>query len=79
MKSTKNSGLFLAVQGTNLIKATSIILLFMVLVFSISGLLTSLKPQFRPMSNSVNTAAQSNKWENALSTDGMGESSFSLY
>src|SRR3954470_390195 len=57
MKSTKNSGLFLAVQGTNLIKATSIILLFMLLVFSISGLLTSLKPQFRPMSNSVNTAA----------------------
>lgn len=57
MKSTKNSGLFLAVQATNLIKATSIILLFMVLVFSISGLLTSLKPQFRPMSNSVNTAA----------------------
>ena len=29
----------------------------MLLVFSISGLLTSLKPQYRPMSNSVNTAA----------------------
>ncbi|MDM5330951.1 stage II sporulation protein P [Neobacillus sp. CF12] len=57
MKSTRNSGLFLTVQGTNLIKVTSFILLFMVLVFSISGLLTSLKPQFRPMSNSVNTAA----------------------
>jgi stage II sporulation protein P len=57
MKSTRNSGLFLTVQGTNLIKVTSFILLFMLLVFSISGLLTSLKPQFRPMSNSVNTAA----------------------
>ncbi|MEH7245544.1 stage II sporulation protein P [Neobacillus niacini] len=57
MKSTKNSGLFLVVQGTNLIKVTSIILLFMLLVFSISGLLTSLKPQYRPMSNSVNAAA----------------------
>lgn len=56
MKSTRNSGLFLTVQGTNLIKVTSFILLFMLLVFSISGLLTSLKPQFRPMSNSVNTA-----------------------
>jgi stage II sporulation protein P len=57
MKSTRNSGLFLTVQGTNLIKVTSFILLFMLFVFSISGLLTSLKPQFRPMSNSVNTAA----------------------
>jgi stage II sporulation protein P len=57
MKSTRNSGFFLTVQGTNLIKVTSFILLFMLLVFSISGLLTSLKPQFRPMSNSVNTAA----------------------
>ncbi|MFP7297570.1 stage II sporulation protein P [Neobacillus niacini] len=57
MKSTRNSGLFLTVQGTNLIKGTSFILLFMLLVFSISGLLTSLKPQFRPMSNSVHTAA----------------------
>lgn len=56
MKSTRNSGLFLTVQGTYLIKVTSFILLFMLLVFSISGLLTSLKPQFRPMSNSVNTA-----------------------
>jgi stage II sporulation protein P len=57
MKSTRNSGLFLTVQGTNLIKVTSFILLFMLVVFSISGLLTSLKPEFRPMSNSVNTAA----------------------
>jgi stage II sporulation protein P len=57
MKSTRNSGLFLSVQGTNLIKVTSFILLFMLLVFSISGLLTSLKPQFRPMSASVNSAA----------------------
>lgn len=57
MKSTRNSGLFLSVQGTNLLKVTSILILFMLLVFSISGLLTSLKPQFRPMSNSVNTAA----------------------
>lgn len=56
MKSTKNSGLFLTVQATNLIKVTSIILLFMLLVFSISGLLTSLKPQYRLMSDSVNTA-----------------------
>jgi stage II sporulation protein P len=57
MKSTRNSGLFLTVQGSNLIKVTSFLLLFMLLVFTISGLLTSLKPQFRPMSSSVNAAA----------------------
>ncbi|MEH7178813.1 stage II sporulation protein P [Neobacillus vireti] len=56
MKSTKHSGLFLTVHATNLIKVTSIVLLFMILVFSISGLLTSLKPQYRLMSDSVNTA-----------------------
>jgi stage II sporulation protein P len=57
MKSTRTSGMFLTVQGTNLIKVTSALLLFIVLVFSISGLLTSLKPQYRPSSTSVNSAA----------------------
>nr|WP_263325668.1 stage II sporulation protein P [Neobacillus sp. Marseille-Q6967] len=57
MKSTRNSGMFLTVQGTNLLKMISLLLLFMILVFSISGLLTSLKPQYRPASASVNTAA----------------------
>jgi len=57
MKSTKTSGMFLAVQGTNVVKIISLLLLFMILIFSISGLLTSLKPQFRPSSPSVNSAA----------------------
>ncbi|MEW9049564.1 MAG: stage II sporulation protein P [Neobacillus sp.] len=57
MKSTRTPGMFVTVQATNLIKITSALLLFIVLVFSISGLLTSLKPQYRISSSSVNSAA----------------------
>ncbi|MCM3114891.1 stage II sporulation protein P [Neobacillus sp. MER 74] len=53
----RNSGTFVMVQGTSLLKAAGVLLLFMLLIFSISGLLTSLKPQYRPMSSSVNQAA----------------------
>jgi stage II sporulation protein P len=53
----RNSGTFVMVQGTSLLKAAGLLLLFMLLIFSISGLLTSLKPQYRPMSSSVNQAA----------------------
>ncbi|WP_342432370.1 stage II sporulation protein P [Neobacillus sp. FSL H8-0543] len=56
MKIARTPGMFVIVKGTNLIKIISALLLFIVLVFSISGLLTSLKPQYRPMSSSVNTA-----------------------
>jgi stage II sporulation protein P len=57
MKSTRTPGMFVTVQATKLIKITSALLLFIVLVFSISGLLTSLKPQYRISSSSVNSAA----------------------
>ncbi|OLS41629.1 stage II sporulation protein P [Bacillus sp. MRMR6] len=57
MKSTRTPSMFVTVQATNLIKITSALLLFIVLVFSISGLLTSLKPQYRISSSSVNSAA----------------------
>ena len=53
----RNSGTFVMVQGTSLLKAAGLLLLFMLLIFSISGLLTSLKPQYRLMSSSVNQAA----------------------
>jgi stage II sporulation protein P len=53
----RNSGTFVMVQGTSLLKAAGLLLLFMLMIFSISGLLTSLKPQYRPMSSSVNQAA----------------------
>ncbi|GHH97060.1 stage II sporulation protein P [Neobacillus kokaensis] len=51
------SGTFVIVQGTSLLKSAALLLLFMLLIFSISGLLTSLKPQYRLTSTSVNQAA----------------------
>src|SRR3954464_2390932 len=53
----RNSGTFVMVQGTSLLKAAGLLLIFILLIFSISGLLTSLKPQYRLMSSSVNQAA----------------------
>jgi stage II sporulation protein P len=57
MKHTRTSGTFLIVQGTSLLKIFAALSLFILLIFSISGLLTSLKPQYRLMSSSVNQAA----------------------
>jgi len=57
MKNARTSGMFLIVQGTSLLKIFAALSLFLILVFSISGLLTSLKPQYRIMSSSVNQAA----------------------
>ena len=57
MKNTKTSGAFLIVQGTSILKIFAVLSLFIILIFSISGLLTSLKPQYRLMSASVNQAA----------------------
>ncbi len=56
MKIARTPGMFVSVKGTNLFKVIAGLLLFIILVFSISGLLTSLKPQYRIMSSSVNTA-----------------------
>ncbi|MEH7096765.1 stage II sporulation protein P [Neobacillus vireti] len=57
MKNTKTSSAFLIVQGTSILKSFAVLSLFIILIFSISGLLTSLKPQYRLMSTSVNQAA----------------------
>ncbi|MEH7120813.1 stage II sporulation protein P [Neobacillus vireti] len=57
MKNTRPSGAFLIVQGTSILKIFAALSLFIILIFSISGLLTSLKPQYRLMSTSVNQAA----------------------
>lgn len=54
---TRTSGTFVMVQGTSLLKAAAVLFVFMLMIFSISGLLTSLKPQYRPASSSVNQAA----------------------
>ncbi len=57
MKNPRASGTFLIVQGTSLLKNCLYVLLFLLLVFAISGLLTSLKPGYRPVSSSLNQAA----------------------
>src|SRR4051812_35092679 len=57
MKQTRISGTFVAIQGTTILKLVGLLLLFMFIIFSISGLLTSIKPQYRPASSSVNEAA----------------------
>ncbi|WP_066311948.1 stage II sporulation protein P [Bacillus sp. FJAT-29814] len=54
---TKTSGTFIMVQGTTVLKLVTAIFIFMLSIFSISGLLTSLKPQYRLSSASVNQAA----------------------
>lgn len=53
---TRPSGTFVMVQGTSLLKAGAALFLFLLLIFSISGLLTSIKPQYRLTSTSVNQA-----------------------
>lgn len=57
MKNARTSDTFLSIQGTSLLKIVAALSLFIILIFSISGLLTSLKPQYRLMSSSVNQAA----------------------
>ncbi|MGG5254991.1 stage II sporulation protein P [Neobacillus sp. SM06] len=57
MKNQRASGTFMIVQGTSLLKNSLYVLLFLLLVFAISGLLTALKPGYRPVSSSVNQAA----------------------
>lgn len=82
MKPLKPNGFIVFVQGTSLLKICGGFLLFLLLIFSISGVLTSLKPEFRISSSSVNTAT--NKvtgemlyhllgWENHHLLQGLGE------
>lgn len=82
MKPLKPNGFIVFVRGTSLLKICGGFLLFLLLIFSISGVLTSLKPEFRISSTSVNTAT--NKvtgemlyhllgWENHHLLQGLGE------
>ncbi len=63
MKSSRTTGMFLMIQGTIVLKISGAFVLFMLLVFTISGLLTSLNPQYRLASSSVNQAAINVKGE----------------
>ncbi|MBS4191361.1 stage II sporulation protein P [Bacillus sp. FJAT-49705] len=84
MKPLKTNGYIVFIQGTTLIKIIGGFLLFLLMIFSISGVITSLKPEYRISSSSVNTAA--NKitgemlyhflgWENHHFTKGIDDSS----
>ena len=56
MKAKKSSFVVIALQAATIIRFMLIILVAMFFVFLITGLLTSLKPEFRPSSDSVNEA-----------------------
>lgn len=84
MKPFKANGLVVTIQGTSLLKAIGGFLLFLFMIFSISGALTSLKPEYRISSSSVNSAANSLTgemlyhflgWENHSFLQGVSESS----
>ncbi len=57
MKAKKTSFVVVALQAATIIRFMLITLVTMVFIFLITGLLTSLKPEFRPSSDSVNDAA----------------------
>ncbi|WP_174730116.1 stage II sporulation protein P [Mesobacillus harenae] len=57
MKFLRGPEIIIAVQGTSIIKVLAGFLLLLITIFSISGVLTSLKPEYRLSSASVNSAA----------------------
>lgn len=57
MRLSKRPGIIVAVQGTQVVKAVLAIVFFLIGIFSISGAMTSLRPEYRISSDSVNHAA----------------------
>lgn len=57
MRKGKSTGMIVSIQGTSVGKLILLSMLFLFFVFSLSGLLTSLNPQYRLTSSSVNHAA----------------------
>ena len=57
MRLSKRSGIIVAVQGTHLVKIALAFVFFLFGIFSISGIMTSLRPEYRITSDSVNQAA----------------------
>jgi stage II sporulation protein P len=57
MRLSKRPGIIVAVQGTHLVKAALAFVFFLIGIFSISGAMTSLRPEYRISSDSVNHAA----------------------
>ncbi|PLR93804.1 stage II sporulation protein P [Bacillus sp. T33-2] len=57
MKHIKSPGIIVSVQGTSVLKVAAGFVLFLVTVFALSGIMTSLRPEYRIASASVNHAA----------------------
>ncbi|WP_079509812.1 stage II sporulation protein P [Mesobacillus jeotgali] len=57
MRFNKRSGIIVAVQGTQVVKAALAFVFFLIGIFSISGAMTTLRPELRISSDSVNQAA----------------------
>jgi stage II sporulation protein P len=57
VRKSKTTGMIISIQGTSVGKLLLLSMIFLFFVFSLSGLLTSLKPQYRLTSSSVNHAA----------------------
>ena len=83
MKSVKTDKLMISIKGSSLLTAGVGFVLFLILIFSISGLLTTVKPEYRPTSSSVHSAAtnitgdmlyQLMGWENHYFLQGLPES-----
>ncbi|WP_071395827.1 stage II sporulation protein P [Bacillus tuaregi] len=84
MKFIKSGQMMITVKGTSLLKVTAGFIGFLLFIFLISGLLTVLKPEYRPASSSVHSAATNITgdmlyhligWENHYFLRGLPESS----
>ncbi|UII54938.1 stage II sporulation protein P [Cytobacillus spongiae] len=57
MKSYKPTGMMISIKGTSIVKVLIGFALFLFMIFSISGVITSLNPKYRITSSSVNQAS----------------------
>ena len=57
MKPVKSNQLMVTIKGTHLLKGIIAFVCFLILIFSISGVLTTLDLKYRPASDSVKSAA----------------------
>ncbi|PLS15173.1 stage II sporulation protein P [Bacillus sp. M6-12] len=57
MRRNRNAGIVAVVRGSTIIKGLLSIFILLLFIFSVSGIMTSLKPEYRIASQSVNTVA----------------------
>lgn len=78
MKSHKAPSFIITVQGTSILKMILTLLLVLFLIFAISGLLTSLNPEYRLKSSSVSNAAMNFTGKNLYQLFGWENHTFLL-